>query len=301
MSGQRDEVRFLEWKSAGIITGWVILGVLSSSAALNRLDFMWEGWFKTLPEGPTFVLLGVAAVLLFFFTKRQVRRFGRQISAVAVPYDGASLPARPYLICGYSPALVIGDRNPLTLDLGGYARSLADTCTDEASPFTNWQQNLRLLNTLKGVKTVYVIENNMGQFDRFRAVVLKFFPDLKLFRVEDSPAAMADGKFVLRRNTRSAQDPLFPDYENLMYVNTAIERAFAMIVEQEPVDRIMAEERSFIDVTGGFKTMSIAAAIASLNRKIIFVYVATIRRDGVYPVLGYDAHLTIDPRGARWG
>lgn len=224
-------------------------------------------------------------------------RISRQVSATALTFDAGIITDRPCLICGYSPVDEAGEdglppaSGPFAVNLDMFGNNLEKACsTDKASylAFGPWQQNLRVLKKMTNVENLYVINPNKDQFVRFREVICHFFPKLTVELVTHK-----DGGTTFKRNFH---DPgVAPDYENFEYVTMGIGWGIEMIAKGRKLCVDDAEQLTVLDVTGGFKTFSIAAAIASLNRRLLFVYAGTYERTG--QVIGFDVSIQLFEAG----
>ncbi|MBL3587410.1 hypothetical protein JMM61_18845 [Rhodovulum sulfidophilum] len=234
---------------------------------------------KTSPD--FFSAAGLIAFIIAGVFYWQHPRIMRQINAKVRTVDASGLTEQPYLICGYSP---------LKVDfpyLETLTRDLDEACapTGPGYVLNSWQQNLRVLRKIPTIQHVYVLENDKYQFEEFSKVLRHFFPEdrLKITLIEAE-----QGGTTFKDDVKAT---LAPDYEDLRYVRRGIDRAIEMIARARREKEDDVEKLCIIDVTGGLKTFSIAAAIASLNRDLVFVYAGTGERTG--DVLGYDATIEL--------
>lgn len=241
-------------------------------------------------------ILGLGLLVFVFFFLRLpglTRRFG----AVADILAQEELPSRPYLITGISAFSNGANGKPEQIDLSVWSpERLAEAIDADGGGrgiFGNWQQNLRILFACPGITHVYVLENNLIQFAQFQAVAKCFFPDLIIHRIEAHNTSGPDTPFSLSSRRSRNKNALRPDYEDFSYVTVGIERALEMICQEHGLRIHEAEANCFLDTTSGFKTLSIIAAISSVNRPIIIVYCSTAPRydrdpGQTWEVIGYD-------------
>lgn len=232
-------------------------------------------------------IVGGLIYLMFWFAHD---RIARQVTATAQICDAGEIKDRPYLICGISPASSRKDNDgnlmgPMIMDLASFTRDLETACADKESPLTNWQQNLRVLKAMSEVRHLYVLRPDVDQFDRFEKILRHFFDDerLSIKLVTDN-----QGSTTFKRNFK---EDVEPDYEDFRYVTMGIDRGLEMIAKDHKISIEEAEAGTVIDVTAGLKTFSIAAAITSLNRNLLFVYAGTHENTG--RVLGYDVSIRL--------
>lgn len=233
----------------------------------------------------------IVAALFFAVVYYAYGRLSRQVSASAHAIDARTIGGRPYLICGYSP-IPDTDRqgNPVThgprnLDLATFPPDIEQAIRPEHQrDLGPWQQNLRVLHALGRVGALYVINPDIDQFEDFARVIRHFLP-----KVEVNLVTGPDRSTIFRRDHH---DPgRAPDYGDFDYVTGGIEQALGMIARRARISRPEAEAQTVIDATAGFKTFSIAAAIASVNRDLLLVYARTGARTG--EVIGYDVEVQL--------
>jgi hypothetical protein len=277
-----------------IIFGWVIFTLLASSLAFNRLDTLWSLLFEAIPLGVSVAVLVLMGLGLFWVTWSKAGTLLSQIRAQAFTLSQDELQEmteRTHAILGISlvPA-DFKDDTRLEAHLATFGTDLARAVTDEGrATFGSWQQPLRLLHHLPQIRALWVIDNSAGDYKRFAKVMHHFRPDLHIVRIEDRgyrPGPHEPLQLTVQGRPRSV------DYEDFDFVLAAIRRGLVMVAEHAGIDRIAAEAQTLLDVTPGQKPLSIAAAIASLNRRLIFVYVSNHGR-----VAGYDASVLITNEG----
>lgn len=97
--------------------------------------------------------------------------------------------------------------------------------------------------------------------------------------------AAADVEKIIRRYTHKTPHintyPEFVDYEDFSELQKAILAGLKIIGQDYKID----EENTIIDITGGYKTSSIAGAAVTLDRSVAFQYVQT---SPPFDVLEYD-------------
>ncbi len=273
----------LSWKTLLVLTLAGLLVYFIEEIASATLPGLTTGW-------DFFWAAVIVALLIFCVILWQHDHITRQISATAQTIHASDITGRSCLICGYSP---IGDRDgkpagPMALDLDNLTNDLELACDKDRSDSKElgpWQQNLRVLKELGEVRNLYVLLPDVDQFNRFVEILRHFFPEDRL-----AVKLITDR----RGNTafeRDVKDKLSPDYEDFRYVTAGIDLALGMIARDLAISAEEAERHSIIDVTAGLKTFSIAAAIASLNRDLLFVYAGTGNNTG--RVLAYDASITL--------
>lgn len=268
------------------------------------------------PLGRATIIVLCAFLVGLVFAYWQHDNLERLVQADAQELESDELVARAFLITGFSPLnppqlADVGlrfppiDKDDPAAGAAGAHRALHDVaaiCADETERqrLGSWQQSLRLIHFLiglpagdgeSGLKAVYVIDNGRGQEDAFRAMLGACFPGLP---VTVLPEDKDDGQ---RRLKAGSKRQLRPDYEHFEFVSVAFDRAFAAIMRDHRMPREAAEAATYIDVTPGFKVFSIAAAIQTLNRRAMFLYVSSAtdpervgKRPGGYTILGYDVH-----------
>jgi len=273
--------------SLNILVPTILLGLLVTFVeriADRILPFLTSGW--------DFLWAAlVVAVLFFGAVYYAYGRFSRQVSANAYGFDARKIGGRPYLICGYSP-IPDKDRHGEKITTGPRNLRLADFTSDIEEAIKPefqrdlgpWQQNLRVLHAIGRVGSLYVINPDQDQFEDFSRVIRHFLPGLEVILV-----TAPDRSTTFRRGYHDLGHK--PDYSNFDYVTSAINRALEMIARRERMSPQEVEGRTVIDATAGFKTFSIAAAVASLNRDLLLVYARTGARTG--EVIGYDVEVQL--------
>ena len=248
------------------------------------------GWLMALT---VIALVGLGA---FAVVHASYGRLQRLVRSEARELDQRDLTARPYLITGFSQiGPEVQARLEARLDQGVAPDQIAAICAEDrgGATFGGWQQQLRLIRFLseKGpLRVVCVIDNGKGKMALFLRLLRAAFPDIRFLTVPEG----AEGGVVPLRVDRNYQPK--PDYESYDYVSMAFDRAFALIAAESGKPQVEVEAMCYVDITPGLKVFSVAAAIQTLNREAIFLYVTTnsdpereARRPGGYEVLGYDA------------
>ena len=250
-------------------------------------------------------ILGSLAAILFtasvgviaFLMQRG--RIDRLLRAEANELEWMDVPGRPHLVMGFSPlrADLLAAVVERCKTIGG--ENIVSVCEDpkEFGRLGSWQQSLRLVQFLRNeaplerLQSVRVIDNGSGQVGAFLSFLRASFAELTV-------DAVSEGPLVVNRNIS-----IKPDYENFEYVARAIEMAIDQIAAATGRNRIEAEERTYVDFTPGFKGFSVAAAIHTLNRPMLALYVSSNSdaarvdtRDGGYTILGYDISARFNPR-----
>ena len=272
----------LTWRSilmlvlAGLLVFFVErIATIALPGLTSGWDFLWAA----------LIVAGLIYATLFW----QHDQIARQISARAETIRATDITGRPYLICGYSP--IPPDREatppgPLTLPLEDLTPNLEKATGTDGAPLKSWQQNIRVLHALKETRHLYILRPDTDQSDLFIQVLRHYFPEdrLKITLISDKRGNTDHFEIDLKNRIE-------PDYEDFRYVTKGIDLAIEAIARDNGIDEREAESHTVIDVTAGFKTFSIAAAIASLNRDLLFVYAGTGKNTG--KVLAYDAAIEV--------
>lgn len=292
--------------SAGRLALSFLVGVAAVATVGYSVEAFLDLTFKNHPLASaaiSILLVGAAAWLVSYW---QHDRLQRLVRSEARELDDEDIAARPFVIMGFSRLgrtpedlqRLIPDMKAVLegLSRAETAEKIGEICDNQKEWFTTlggWQQGLRLLRFLRArgeVKAVYVIDNGTGQIGVFCRLLRACFPEIAVHTV---PEGAEDG--VKRLRIDRNYQPM-PDYESYEYVTAAFDRAFERIMQDNNLPRAEAEAATYIDVTAGMKVFSIAAAIQTLNRDAIFLYVTTntdsdrvATRPGGHAVLGYDA------------
>lgn len=288
--------------SAGRLAGSFLVGIAAVATVGYSVEAFLDLTFKNHPLASAAIfipLVGAAAWALFYW---QHDRLQRLVRSEARELEDQDIAARPFVIMGFSrlgrtpedwTRLSAGIETALEGIDPDRIGEICDDQTEWARRLTGWQQGLRLLRFLRArgeLKAVYVIDNGTGQIGLFCRLLRACFPALEVCTV---PEGAEDG--VKRLRIDRNHQPM-PDYESYEYVTAAFDRAFERIMQDNNLPRAEAEAATYIDVTAGMKVFSIAAAIQTLNRDAIFLYVTTNTdsdrvsgRPGGHAVLGYDA------------
>ena len=225
--------------------------------------FEHRGWTLLM----VFLLVIGSSLMLYRHRRRflPVRSLSRTASS-SNPYSHLILIISPPLPEPSFPQDQLFPPTIGTVTLG--AGSLDDDIESLKAVRWNWQQLLRALRALKDsstLKYIYLIgssssPDSKGSYDWLepcKALIGNYFPETGVVKYEK---------------------PV--DFENLRDLMDAI-NAIIQIAKEEG-----AQERDIIiDVTGGYKTASIAAALATLHNKVTFQYVQT---NPPYEVFAYD-------------
>jgi hypothetical protein len=266
-------------RRTSLIIAWVLVGILGSSLAYNRLDVMWELLLARVPFGVSFMILVLLILFLFWQTWRNEGDIARQIRAHAEVLTEQQVredESRRFVITGISAMKLpaFADETTLAAHLEAFGTDLDKAFAPAArDALDNWQQSVRFLRALPHIEALFVIDNDKGQFPRFRQLLLHFRPGLRVIRIE---------------NAHHRQ----PDYEDFEFCQASIRRGLQMIGKHAGLDPRAAEASTLIDVTPGQKTLSIAAAVASIRRNLIFVYVGFSGE-----LRGYDVDLSLGGQG----
>ena len=231
-------------------------------------DELWADW---LPEGLNPWWARLAAVLLFLLSAWGLFLRRRELMSVGALSQERPEPRRAVVLSLSPPnpppeledgrATRVGTL-PLTGVLDRDVRALTD-----AGMRWSWQQLLRALEPHRGMlEHVYLLGSadaagspgTYRHLDAAEGLIRLYFPDAHVMR---APAPVS-----------------FEDVRALM---KAMERAIRTLT----VDAGLREEDVTIDVTGGYKPTSIAAAVMTLNCNATFQYVHT---GGNHEVWEYD-------------
>ncbi|MBD1206744.1 MAG: hypothetical protein H9533_21795 [Rhodobacteraceae bacterium] len=321
---RRDRVRGLgAAKAALYIGGGLALATVFSKALdvfLTRL-FEWNDIASALIAA---LLVGLVAWLFIY---RKSDNLSRLLRSEARELDSNDLLPRPYLVTGHS--LFTGDTHEKERALNALIETIRpdmipDLCKPrdpQDNPLGPWQQGLRIMHFLhdtvggpqaKGdrLRKVVVIDNGgtfkdaqggpgTPQVAVFANMIRACFPDVEVLVVPEG----ADQKRTDLRVDRVYS--IAPDYETYGYVTTAFDHAFERLERTDGGEREQVEAATYIDVTPGLKIFSIAAAVQTLNRRAVFLYVTSgdnrqkqdDRPEG-YLILGYDADAQFDLVGS---
>jgi hypothetical protein len=317
MSTRLDRMRFnlIIVAIGALIAG----GIVNSAFDVILKEAMGEKW----PINVGILVLFLALAALWFFSDLALRNVGRILGSTArmTPVDKSA--AKPFLIMGfslpYSDKLVTKEDtiNAAMAELSDPEIGLQTVWlpTDEyklayaklgkTPPRNNWQQNIRAIKPrLAALKRVLVLMPNDDKalWESFAAYLNEaygswFKKEGRTLRIEHvTYSGTSDTPFyVLTR----LGDPEKPNYEDYEYVYNGLQRGVDMLAK-EPTDaspaapfsqaRKVVEQDVCIDTTSGTKTFSIAAAIATLNSRVLFSYVTN---EG-HPKF-YDARVEITP------
>lgn len=282
------------------------IGVTAAGMFVFSLEQLVEPLHELL--GWQFSLMVVAVVCcaawVFFYAKYDSLQ--RLVRSEARELDAEDLPARSFLVTGFSK---VGfdpeDSNrKLTAIRANLHRVTPETigqvCDDGekwARMLGGWQQGLRVLRFLQGkgeLPNVTIIDNGTGQIEEYCRLVQSAFPDIRIATVPEDALENIGQQPKRLRIDRNYQPKA--DYESYEYVSAAFDRAFENICTATALPRSEIESQSYVDITPGTKVFSVAAAIQTLNRGVIFLYVTSNKdsdrvaeRPGGHVVLGFDA------------
>ncbi len=241
----------------------------------------------------SFILFFLAMLLfVFLWLYWLAPRINRLSTAQAKEISRPDYPEIKYLVTGYSPFMPRKDGPQNVAEAVAtfvpQHPSLEIACAK--SPKGNytmpWQQNLRIINaanTSGNLKKVLFVEPSMSQAEEFKKLIKTYFDGLEVEVVSSAhDQSVPYSKDVLGKPRH--------DYEDFDYVTGAISRAMQMIARDEQEELNDIEHLVAIDVTPGMKVFSIAAAIQSLNRNMVFLYAKTGEDSG--KVMAYDASVT---------
>lgn len=226
-------------------------------------------------------------------------------SANASLVGPSEYPDIEYLITGYSPlALSTKVKNNIPAEehavreeteakyrIDEFVSANDPNSLDDAiaaDSFLSWQQNLRAIHEVRRagkLKIVYIIQPSKDQNQLFIGFLKRYFENLEFRMV--SAKNNRDEVFSVREGKKDIRD-----YESFNYVSKAFNRAFELISIEEGKPQEEIESAVAVDVTPGTKIYSIAAAIQSLNRRILFFYARS--GEGTNgEVLAFDAMVSI--------
>lgn len=280
--------------SACWMAGPAALIALVGSGFSWAAEQLWSRIWQGAEEPEVFLLTILLFTLLFWWCAYLFApRVNRITQATARIRTDAELTPPEYLITGYSPLGNLSCEDAMAKAhalVSVFDADLDKVCDEQKLDSTryplSWQQNLRVIRAAcrKGkLKQVLVVEPNSDQFDAFKACIRGFCPEMDVKRVaaKGNPSA----RFTTMYGSIEGQD-----YENFDYVTAAIARAFEMIAEDAGKKIEDLEDKVAFDVTPGLKIFSIATAIQSLNRNVIFYYAKTNPPDQG-KVIAYDASI----------
>lgn len=313
-SARRDGARARgAFKAAAIVGGGVALAAVFTRVVDTFLDRLF-GWNPIASAIMAFLL--VACIVWYFFFS-QTESLSRLIRSDAKELDAADLTARPFLVTGHSTLQAGAVANIRQIIAAEGMPDVAGLCrAGEASrQLVSWQQSLRVVHFLRDriagnpdrrLRRVAVIDNGAlcedgtPQVALFAAFLRTCFPGLEVRTIPEG----AERERLPLRVDRVHE--IEPDYETYDYVTTAFDRAFESLAQGEAAGREVVEASSYIDVTPGTKVFSIAAAIQTLNRRAIFLYVTShtnltkeAQRPEGYQIFGYDADAQFDLGSGR--
>ena len=281
----RDKIR-----GSGSLALLTILGLLLIESFSYLISTFYDDLLTpAMSWGVSLALVLLFGLVLWVVLHRQYPKIQKQVNAEASLIDGGDIPDHAYLICGYSPCFDFktGEATgPAAVgDWSQVDRNLDVACAlKDPQNLKGWQQNLRILRRFENcLKTVYVIENEKLQFDRFARCMRHFMPDLTLICITDPKTRST----TLLTRGGAKHDP---DYEVLDYVTKAIDLAFAAIKKSSGLSVDQVHEETLIDITAGQKPLSVAMSIASLNRNMFFVYTGSFG-DNEGQISGYDVRI----------
>lgn len=281
----------------GISLGFILTTSLASLLS-DLIARTVEGW----NTGHLLALLSAVFVALCFVLWWNIENIQRQIGANAIETDARDIDPVKYVICGYSyhPNVTSDEWRNDTRKAAEIAKldEFSEQAKESGDPFyRSWQQNIRVLAALKGVEKVYVINPDRDQFAEFNTTMTRLFPSIEFELIKPENA-----KFEPNNKYDEQQLCFYPqkrnripaDYEDFNYVTHAIEAGLAKICADTGKHMRDIESSTVIDITAGLKPFSVAGAIASLNRNLIFVYAKT-NFDEADPggVIAYNAHIQI--------
>lgn len=277
MSGLSEKQKHVLRVAKAFLFGWIFLVSIHWLALGLEGRHLFSDWFKSdanysrglfwLFLGISFALVIGSSVGLYLHRRRflPVRNLSRTASS-SNSYSHLILIISPPNL---EPVFPRGQLFPPTIGtvtLGG--ESLDNDIKSLEAIRWNWQQLLRALSALKDsstLKCIYLIgssssPDSKGSYDWLdscKALVGHYFPETEVVKY---------------------RKPV--DFENLRDLMDTIHEII-QIAKKESAQ----EKDIIIDVTGGLKTASIGAALATLHNKVTFQYVQTYHP---YTVFAYD-------------
>jgi len=266
------------------------------SIAVYALEQALDHLFPDIWNTASFILFVVAMLLILYLWLLVIApRINRLSAASAKEVSRADYPRIEYLITGYSP-LMIRDAQGQPVDAAVAVDTfiaehpdLATACRgiDRPTYRLPWQQNLRVINDAnhsETLKKILFLEPAQSQSDLFLRFLANYVPDIAAGRITSQNDPETAYASAVRGNPSR-------DYEDFGYVTAGIDRAMAMLAKDEHCEVRDIEHLIAIDITPGFKIFSIAAAIQSLNRNMVFFYAKTGTDSG--KVIAYDASVGV--------
>lgn len=267
-------IKNIPW--VGMVAALSVLITGSWAADVLKGDMLFSNWFPLLKEHQILVMIGTLLLFLasfLFLYKHKADFLGVQELShqLCDPHEGLILLLTDP---NFSPP---DNNHPWYITKGGITVCVKGDSLDEdineleklksTSPYNywNWQQILRGLQPHQSsLKQVYLIgsDKSSGYYEHAKRFVESYFK----------------GRGI---SVKKLEEPInFEDFPKLV---RAIKKAVDVFKESG-----IKEKDIIIDVTGGQKTASIAAAAVTLNSEVTFQYVQTAGRNGKYDVLAYD-------------
>lgn len=312
---RRDRVR-----SAGAARAlaYIALGIGAATVFTKVLDVFLERLFQWNEVASAIIaglLVGLVSWLVLY---RKSDDLSRLVRSEAKELDVDDLTPRPYFVTGHSPIPPVVAANVRGLIPLIQPDGVAELCASKYyETFRAWQQSIRVMHFLhatiggpdtpqadRRLRKVVVIDNGTSLADGTPQVALFIdliracFPALEVRVIPDG---------ATRQKTDLRVDRVYsiaPDYETYEYVTSAFDQAFDLLEREEGGGREQIEAGTYIDVTPGVKVFSIAAAIQTLNRRAVFLYVTSAENRAKieagraeYVIFGYDADAQFDLAG----
>ena len=216
------------------------------------------------------------------------RRVGKIIGTSVITRNSLDDRNIKYLIMGYSPLpeedisktvdamkneLVILGVDVVAGDRNSYEKATTDLASAERSALpkqNKWQQNLRSAWAHKDyLEQILVLNPDKDQFEHIQHYLSHAFSIInRKITIRLITYSNTNGMPFKTINDETAEW-IEPNYENYVYVYRGMRRGLNMIAgESDELDREIC-----IDATPGQKPFSIAAAMITLKRKLVYSYV----------------------------
>jgi hypothetical protein len=247
------------------MAAWLVLITGSLVADGLKGDALFEHWWPVLAQYQWLVTLGVVGLFIlasvWLYHQRQAFSLARSLSRhLCEPHASLILLVSTpnHTPSGTMFPLQLRSDRGATVELHG--KSLAEDIKALDSIRWNWQQLLRaIVPHATALQRIHLIgspgaEGSFAHLDLCHGLLQRYLPGVGLVKVDE---------------------PI--DFEDF----NALVQCMRRIINQEK-QHGMKERDIIIDVTGGFKTTSIAGASITFNSQVTFQYVQTRPPNEVY-------------------
>lgn len=227
----------------------------------------------------------LCSVVFFLLVLWQSPRINRLAHARARRLSASEIADRRFLICGYSPMLK--DWQGAVKNFKTEFNTIEKALIGKPVGSFPWQQNLRVIWDLNsrlegGLKAVYVLlpafdgneeagvtdTETLKQFEAFQKFIEEYVAALK---GKVHCVSAVDNKMAFAK-PNPVDGKLSRYYEFYDYVQSGIDRALELISQEHRLQKHQNEEQTVLDITAGQKVFSVAGAIQTLNRRLVFAY-----------------------------